>query len=182
MRRWLWWLALLTACLLSACQYGTRLSLLQIDRAALGPDRSAQQRLTLALADKSHVLENMLEIDESGLHVVGLAMGVRVYSFDYDGRQLIAGPGHLPPGLSEQQIANDLLLVFAPPDALQTALPPGWKIEEMPGTDLRIRKLLQNQQEIARIQYHAGAPWQGRTTLTWLHNGYQLILDSASEP
>ncbi len=176
-------LLLLTALLLSACSPWQDLPLLHIDTATLGPAKVVQQRLAITWDKETHVLENMMEIDAEGLRVVGLAMGVRVYSFDYDGQQLQAGPGHLPRSLSEQRIANDLLLIYAPLSALTKALPEDWHIEEQTlDNGMRLRKLLQNKEEVARIQYDAGAPWQGRCTLTQQRGDYQLILDSASEP
>ena len=176
-------LLLLMTWLLAACSPWHDLPLLQLDMAALGPARAVQQRLAITWNDKTHVLENMLEIDPDGLSVVGLAMGMRVYSFDYDGQTLQAGAGHLPAGLSEQQIANDLLLIHAPLDALNQALPAGWRcIEQTLEDDQRQRSLQQNEKTVIRVQYHAGAPWQGRSVLTHQRRGYQLTLDSASEP
>lgn len=171
------------ASMLTACGIGNDLPLLTIKPAQLGPARSVQQRLTLSWQDKTHVLESVLEMDDQTLDVVGLAMGLRVYSFRYDGQTLTAGHSHLPAGLSEAIILNDLLLIHAPLDALRQALPQGWQAEESTAhAGLRQRKITREGETALSIQYDAGAPWQGRSVLTQHRHDYQLILDSASEP
>lgn len=168
--------------LLTACN--NSLPLLQIDPAVLGPDRVAQQRMQLNWDGDTHVLENMLETGKTRLEVIGLAMGVRVYSFSYNGKTLIPGLGHLPPGLSEQRIANDMLLIHAPAAALRSALPPGWTLEESPCMPVAslCRILYYENRPVVKVEYQAGAPWQGRSRLFELQQNYQLLLDSASEP
>ncbi len=177
-------LCVLLACLLlNGCSRWNDLPLLQIDLAALGPAQVAQQRMQLSWRGETHVLENVLESGPDGLQVVGLAMGLRVYSFSYDGHALQTGPGHLPSGLSELRILNDQLLIYAPVDTLRRTLPAGWQIEEQEMDDgLRLRLLRQDQNIVISVQYHPGAPWQGRSVLIHHQQGYQLILDSASEP
>ncbi len=168
--------------LLTACHWND-LPLLQIDVAQLGAARVAQQRMLLTWGNETHVLENMLESGSNGLQVIGLAMGLRVYSFSYDGRKLQLGPGHLPNSLSEQRIANDMLLIHMPSGTLAHVLPKGWKIkEEMAGNVLKTRKLQQGEEIVTEVQYHAGAPWEGRSILIDHRRSYQLILDSVSEP
>lgn len=168
---------------LNGCGFWNDLPLLHLNPALLGPAGTVQQRLTLTWNDKTHVLENMLEINSDGLHVVGLAMGIRVYSFDYDGQILHVGPGHLPAGLSEQRIANDLLLIHAPLETLIKVLPTGWQcVEQTIYNSYRQRQLIENGEAVISVQYHAGTPWQGRSILTHHRRGYQLILDSAIEP
>lgn len=173
---------LLASMLLSACSRWNDLPLLQIDPAALGPAQVAQQRMQLSWRGETHVLENVLETSSDELQVVGLAMGLRVYSFSYDGHTLQTGPGHLPRGLSEQRIANDLLLIHTPLNALINAMPTGWQIEEQTSADGQRQRLLrQDKETLIAITYDAGAPWAGRSVLIHHRDGYQLILDSASE-
>lgn len=173
---------LLVCLLLTACDWRD-LPLLQIELAQLGPARVAQQRMLLTRGEETHVLENMLESGPDGLQVIGLAMGLRVYSFNYDGHKLQVGPGHLPTGLSEQRIANDMLLIHMPAGTLAHALPNGWQIrEEIDGIALKNRKLQQDEETVVEVQYHAGAPWEGRSILVDHRHGYQLILDSTNEP
>ncbi|MBS1157222.1 MAG: hypothetical protein H6R07_3146 [Proteobacteria bacterium] len=173
---------LLASLLLNACTRWGDLPLLQIDPAALGPAQVAQQRMQLSWRGETHVLENVLESGPDGLQVVGLAMGLRVYSFSYDGHKLQTGPGHLPRGLSEQRIANDLLLTHAPLDALVNAMPVGWQItEQTTAAGQRQRLLQQDKETVIEVKYDAGAPWAGRSVLIHHRDGYQLILDSVSE-
>ena len=172
-----------TSLLLLGCATQDELPLLQTDLSALGPEKIAQQRLQLNWHGETHVLENVLQASSDAWEVIGLAMGMRVYSFRYDGQSLHADAGHLPYGLSEQRILNDLLLIHAPQHALAHALPPGWALAEQINTRGQHERLLLHDKEVViTVQYDAGAPWSGRSVLTRHHDGYQLILDSASEP
>lgn len=173
----------LTSLLLMGCAVQDELPLLQTDLSTLGPEKIAQQRLQLNWRGETHVLENVLQASPDAWQVVGLAMGMRVYSFRYDGQTLHADAGHLPYGLSEQRILNDLLLIHLQQDALTKALPPNWELaEKINASGQHERLLLHDKEVVITVQYDAGAPWSGRSELTRHRDGYQLILDSASEP
>ncbi|MDR3410180.1 MAG: DUF3261 domain-containing protein [Formivibrio sp.] len=175
-------LLLIASLSLAACSRWNDLPLLQIDLAALGPTQVAQQRMQLTWRGETHVLENVIESSPDSLQVVGLAMGLRVYSFSYDGHTLQTGPGYLPTGLSEQRILNDLLLIHMPLTSLEQALPAGWKIKDLVAdTGLKTRQLWQGNDMAIEVQYQSETPWQGRSVLINHRHDYQLILDSASE-
>lgn len=173
----------LTALLLNGCAFQSDLPLLKVAPAALGAEKSLQQRLTLSWKEQSHVLESIMDIQDGSIQVIALAMGLRVYSLQYDGQTLTPGPGHLPAGLSETRILNDQLLIYLPAPALQQALPSGWRVQESsPSNEIKQRTLLQDGELVISIRYEAGAPWNGRSILTHNRHQYQLILDSVSEP
>lgn len=169
--------------LLAGCSLQDDLPLLKVPPTALGPEKSLQQRLTLTWGEKSHVLESVMDIRDTNIQIIALAMGLRIYSLQYDGQTLVPGPGLLPAGLSEARILNDQLVIYLPAAALQETLPSGWLMQEsrQAGETLQ-RFLFQEGELIMTIQYDAGAPWNGRSLLTNHRRNYQLILDSVSEP
>jgi hypothetical protein len=149
------------------------LPLLKIPPATLGA-KTAEQRLTIAWPGNQRTLEMALDIDADTLTVIGLALGARLFSFDYDGEK-ITETKPLPGGLSATRIANDLLLAYAPLDALRAALPTGWTIHEEQG----VRQVFLNEKLNISIHYIEGSPWQGRVVFDNHALYYQLTLDSS---
>lgn len=166
---------LLAALSLTACAsfwLAGGLPLLKIAPAALGA-RTVEQRLILAWPGEQKTLEMVLNIDADTLTVIGLVFGARLFSFDYDGEK-IAETQPLPSGLSAARIVNDLLLAYAPLDALRAALPLGWTVRET----LNERLVLHDDTPAVSVRYPDGSPWQGRVVLDNRALHYQLTLDS----
>jgi hypothetical protein len=167
---------LLTALSLTACAsfwLSGGLPLLKIPPATLGA-KTVEQRLTIVWPGKQRTLEMVLDIGADTLSVVSLAFGARLFSFDYDGRK-ITETQPLPGGLSATRITNDLLLAYAPLDALRAALPAGWTIHEEQGR----RQVFLDEKLNISIHYVEGLPWQGRVVFDNHALHYQLTLDSS---
>jgi hypothetical protein len=148
------------------------LPLLKIPPATLGA-QTVEQRTTIAWPGKQKTLETVLDIQGSTMTVIGLAFGARLFSFDYDGEK-ITETQPMPGGLSSRRIVNDLLLAYAPLDALRAALPTGWAVHEKEGA----RQVFLDGTLNISIHYSESLPWQGRAVLDNHALNYQLTLDS----
>jgi hypothetical protein len=138
--------------------------------------RTVEQRMTIAWSGEQRMLEAVLDIRADTMTVIGLAFGARLFSFDYDGEK-ITETQPLPGGMSARRIINDLLLVYAPLDALAAALPANWSVREEQG----IRRVFQNETLAISIHTVEGSLWQGRAVLDNHALRYQLTLDSREE-
>jgi hypothetical protein len=168
----------LTAC--ASFWLSDGLSLLKIAPDAF-ETRTVEQRVAIAWPGGQKTLEAVLDIHPDSLTVIGLAFGVRLFSFDYDGEKIILTQP-LRGRLSATRIVNDMLMVYAPLDALADALPTGWTVCEKQ----QMRQVFQDERLAVSIHYPEGSPWQGRVVLDNHALGYQLTLDSrevtADEP
>jgi len=166
---------LLTALCLTACTsfwLSGGLPLLKISPAMFGV-RTIEQRSTITRSDEQKTLEMVVDIRGDMLSVIGMALGARLFSFDYDGEKIVETQP-LPSGLSAARIMNDLLLIYAPLDMLRAALPANWSVLEKNGT----RQVFLGDALNLSIHYVDGSPWQGRTVLDNRTLRYQLTLDS----
>ena len=168
-------LALLAALGLTACSsfwLSGGLPLLKMAPATLGI-QTVEQRSTITWPGEQKTLEMVLDIHAGTLTVIGMSFGVRLFSFDYDGEKIVETQP-LPGGLSAARIVNDMMLAYAPLDALSAALPTGWTVHEEPG----IRQVFLDKTLNISIHYVEGLPWQGRVILDNHALSYQLTLDS----
>jgi len=168
-------LTLLAALALTACtsfRLSGGLPLLKIAPATLGI-QTAEQRSTITWPGEQKTLEMALDIHADTLTVVGMSFGARLFSFDYDGKKIVETQP-LPGGLSAVRIVNDLMLAYAPIDALSAALPARWTVHEEHG----IRQVFLDKTLHISIHYVEGLPWQGRVVLDNHALSYQLTLDS----
>lgn len=173
MKQWITVLALW----LAACNWVPGdLPLLQISPAELGTGRTAEQRLQLVWRGDARTLESVLDVSKEQVQFIGSAMGLRLFSLDFDGHQLSQGAGAgLPAALPPERIINDILLIYAPEASVRAALPDGWQLK----TQQNQRLLMHGDDPVIEVIYDAAAPWQGRTVLRHLQFSYQLTVDSA---
>lgn len=163
---------------LTACNWiPGDLPLLQIKPAELGAGRTAEQRLQLVWRGEARTLESVLDVSADSLQFIGTAMGLRLFSLDYDGHRIEQGLGAgLPAALPPERIMNDMLLIYAPEKDLRAALPAGWRLEIQQNS----RLLMHGDDPVIEVIYHAAAPWRGRTILRHLQFSYQLTVDSVN--
>ena len=167
--------ALLAALGLTACAsfwLSGGLPLLKISPATFEA-RTVEQRSALVWRGEQRTLEMVLDIRAGTLTVIGLALGARLFSFDYDGKRIVETQP-LPSGLSAARIMNDLLLIYAPLEVLCAALPANWTVHENNG----VRQVFLDEALNISIHYVEGSKWQGRTVLDNHALRYQLTLDS----
>jgi len=147
------------------------LPLLEVSPATFGA-RTIEQRSAIIWPGEQRTLEMVLDIRDGTLTVIGLAFGARLFSFDYDGKEIVETQP-LPRSMSATRIMNDLLLIYTPLDILRAALPTNWTVHEEKG----MRQVFLN--GTPNISIHVeGSPWQGRTVLDNHALRYQLTLDS----
>lgn len=144
---------------------------------ALGAERSVNQVVRGSAGDREMTLNCVVTVKDGQMTVVGLnAMGVRLFTIRYDGRdarleQSLPAPQQLTPA----RLLADLQFVFWPADALEQPLKQqGWDISDSPGT----RRLRRGGKLIAEAHYASDDPWSGRSWLVNLEYGYSLQIDS----
>jgi hypothetical protein len=171
--------ALLAALLLAACAAApppaARLGL-RLAPSALGAQISLQQHLKVERGARTDDLDAVLEVDDALVQLAGLALGQRVLSIHYDGRELKAWRHPmLPQQVRAEDVLEDLQLTLWPAAAIAQALPAGWRIED---AGLR-RTLYRNQVVVATIGYSGMPRWSGTAVLENLRYQYRLTIESA---
>lgn len=172
-------MALLAALALSGCASAppaaARLGL-RLDPSTLGESISVQQRLEVERGGSVNTLDVALEIDPARLELVGLAMGQRVLSLSYDGKDLNSWRHvMLPSQVRAEDVLEDVQLTLWPAAALRATLGAGWSIED---AGLR-RTLSKDGAPVIVIDYSGPSRWQGKVVLRNLRYDYRLSIESA---
>ncbi|MDB5776034.1 MAG: hypothetical protein JWP38_2167 [Herbaspirillum sp.] len=156
---------------------------LQLPPASLGQSLSLQQHLTVERAGRTDELDTALEIDAQQLTLVGLALGQRVMTVQYDGKELKTWRHFmLPAQVRGEDVLEDLQLTLWPAPAIRAALPRGWQLQDSAdGAGMR-RTLSFEQQPITVIAYPTAQRWGGQVVLTNLRYHYRLTITSAPDP
>jgi hypothetical protein len=145
--------------------------------ATLGASISLQQHLRVERDGRIDELDAALEIDSDRLDMVGLALGQRILTLHYDGRQLQSWRHPLvPEQLRGEDILEDLQLTLWPIDVIRQALPAGWSIDE----NGRHRTLLLDGAPVMVIDYSGEPRWSGKIELANLRYQYRLTIQSTS--
>ncbi|BCL77383.1 hypothetical protein JHS3_31190 [Jeongeupia sp. HS-3] len=167
---------LLSACLLAGCAtlLSGGLPLLQLPPAAFGGERVLEQRLTMRWPGETRTLDVVASIDDERVSLVGLALGVRLFSLDYDGK-LLRSSENVKMALPAERMLNDFLIVHAPLDALRAALPNGWHVND----SARRRVMQRDGKDAIIVDYSGDDRLQGRAQLANLPLHYQLTIDTA---
>ncbi|MBB3118902.1 DUF3261 domain-containing protein [Pseudoduganella violacea] len=143
---------------------------------ALGESISVQQHLRVERKGRSDELDVALEVDAAHIELVGLALGQRVLSLSYDGKEMKTWRHlMLPAQVKAEDVLEDVQLTLWPAEALRAALPAGWQIEER----AQRRTLSLNGETIMRIEYSAPQRWLGTVVLENLRYHYRLTIESA---
>jgi len=151
---------------------------LRLAPSALGETISVQQHLTVQRAGNTNDLDAALEVDANKVSLVGLALGMRVLSLEYDGRELTEWRhAMLPAQVRAADVLEDVQLTLWPVAEIARVLPAGWTISE---EGLR-RTLKLNGEVVATIQYSGLPRWQGTAVLDNQRYQYKLTIVSASE-
>jgi hypothetical protein len=150
---------------------------LKLPPAALGASISLYQHLSVEREGRIDELDAALEVNPERLDLVGLALGQRVLTLHYDGETLRSWRHPmLPAQLRDEDVLEDLQLTIWPVDAIRSALPAGWRIEE---TGLR-RTLLIGDVPVMVIDYSGQPRWIGKIELSNLRYHYRLMIQSVS--
>ena|SRR5712672_2214151 len=146
--------------------------------ATLQGDHTASQIVHGAFGSRELTMSCVVTVHGEMLTVIGLtALGVRVFTVHYDGKQILvdrelSAPSQLPP----ERLLSDIQLVYWPLHTLQPVLQrAGWEITEpFSGT----RRLRHGDTLVAEIHYDGADPWQGRSWLVNLQHSYTLGIQS----
>lgn len=170
-------LALLAACSSTPPAAPGRLNL-RLAPAALGATIALQQHLKVERENRTDDLDAAVEIDADHVELVGLALGQRVLTLNYNGRELTSWRHiMLPSQVRAEDVLEDLQLTLWPVEAVRAALPPGWRVEE----DGLHRTLYQGEELVATIDYSGMPRWSGKTVLDNRRYHYRLTVLSVTE-
>lgn len=179
--------ALLAGCASSASPPQARLGL-KLAPAALGASISVQQHLRVERGGRTDDMDVALQVEPEAIDMVGLAMGQRVLTLRYDGKELTSWRHvMLPSQVRAEDVLEDMQLTLWPAAAVAAALPPGWRIEETKEGEGEgaIRMLYLDDKPIMRIDYGVrkrGQPrWSGTVVLENLRYHYKLTVEFATE-
>lgn len=150
---------------------------LKLPPAALGTSVSLQQRLQVEREGRFDQLDAMLEIDDEHVGLVGLVLGLRVLSFDYDGKTFTSWRhAFLPEQVKAEDVLEDIQLTYWPAESIRAALPEGWTIEDQG----KRRILSLDDKEVMVIDYSAQPRWAGKIILSNLRYQYRLTIQSVA--
>jgi hypothetical protein len=149
---------------------------LKLAPAALGQSISLQQHLKVERGARIDELDAALEVDAARVELVGLAFGQRVLTLHYDGKELTTWRHFmLPKQVRADDVLEDLQLTLWPAEAINAALPAGWRVEDH---DLR-RTVYHDADAVTVIDYSAMPRWSGTAVLNNLTYKYRLTIQSA---
>jgi hypothetical protein len=151
---------------------------LRLAPAALGQPISVQQHLSVQRGAATRDLDVALEVDASRVKLVGLALGQRVLSLDFDGRELTEWRHPmLPVQVRAADVLEDLQLTLWPAAEIARVLPAGWTIE-----DHGLHRTLRLDGKVVTTIDYSGTPrWQGTAVLDNVRYQYKLTIESAAE-
>lgn len=164
---------------LTACstppQPAARLGL-KLPPAALGAEIAVQQHLRVERNGRTDDLDVALEADARHIELVGLALGQRVLTLSYDGKEM-ATWRHvmLPSQVRAEDVLEDVQLTLWPVEAIRAALPAGWRVEE----GSRRRTLYLDDAPVMVIDYSGDVRWRGTVVLENLRYRYRLTIQFA---
>ena len=182
--------ALIAACLallISACATPV-VQTVQIPQPRLSPQAmgavvSVAQRLTLTRTPEgrpvqTRSLETLLEIDASSLHMAAFALGQRVMTLKWDGTALTSERHPLLPAeVDAAFVLRDIQWMYAPLQALRSALPADWQVEDSG----QQRVLSHAGTPVLLIHYDGVSHWVGRSQLENRLEGYSLTIESKEQ-
>ena len=149
---------------------------LKLAPAALGQSISLQQHLKVERGARIDELDAALEVDAARVELVGLAFGQRVLTLRYDGKELTTWRHFmLPAQVRADDVLEDLQLTLWPAEAINAALPAGWRVEDH---DLR-RTVYHDADAAVVIDYSAMPRWSGTAVLNNLTDKDRLTIQSA---
>ncbi|WP_077038084.1 DUF3261 domain-containing protein, partial [Pelomonas sp. KK5] len=120
-------------------------------------------------------LDVQLEVDDTELRLAAFALNQRVLMLRWDGREL-QQQRHLmlPAEVDGARVLRDIQLAYWPREALATALPAGWSVDEQGQRRvIRMGDIVQMQ-----IDYTGQPRWQGRAEIDNRLEHYRLSIES----
>jgi hypothetical protein len=170
--------ALLAACNSTPPAQPGRLNL-RLAPAAIGTSIALQQHLKVERTGHTDDLDAALEIDADRVELVGLALGQRVLTLNYNGKELTSWRhALLPSQVRAEDVLEDLQLTLWPAEAIRAALPSDWRVED----DGLHRTLYQGDELVATVDYSGMPRWSGKTVLENRRYHYRLtVLSVATE-
>lgn len=192
-------LLLAVALALAACAGGASrraeapaaLPLPKVAPAALVPF-AAEQRLRVevtaaapaAPSPPPTAVDALLVVEPGQLHLALLLAGRRVLDLRWDGTTLTEQrAAEVPAAIASERIARDVLVAYAPLEALRSVLPPDDRIDEAVDADGgRERRWSRGGVVQLSVRYHAEPAWAGALELDNRAEHYRLAISSRPLP
>jgi len=176
--------------LLGACATTTESSQTKVDvapgvtltlpnRPPFGGDANVVQLVQAVYRDRSEIFQAIISSNDDGMTLImTVPNGPRIMSLEWRGDALRAKfEAIAPKGLSAEHMLADIMMIYAPPEALRRAISGAELTVKSDGS----RELSKAGQPIARVTYPSGLstnPWVGRAVLENIAFGYRLAINS----
>ena len=166
----------LAACATVPSRFAVELPVLQLPPSALGRTMALQQRLEFVFGREQRELDALLEVDAQQVRLAVQALGQSGVTLAWDGTTLRQTRADwLPAAVRGERVLDDLQFVHWPVEAIRSALPSGWSVDEAPdGT----RSLRQG----GSTWLHATYPDATTVELENRAEGYRLTVRSVPLP
>ncbi|MEK7319987.1 MAG: DUF3261 domain-containing protein [Pseudomonadota bacterium] len=170
-------LAVLTGCA-TVAPTRAEVPLLRLPPASLGRTLNLQQQITVQFpspqGEQTRDMIAMLEADAAHTRLAAVAGGQVLARIDWDGRDLrVTRAPWAPRELMPERILSDLQLSLWPVEAIQAALPDGWRVDATPA----MRVLRYGDEVVAEVRY----PDATTTLFTQRRDGYRLTIRTLQE-
>ena len=145
---------------------------------AAAGEHAVSQVVRGAVGDRVMTLSCVVSVKDGVMSVVGLnAMGVRLFTIRYDGKQVSVDKSFaVPDAITPDRLLADLQLVYWPLSSLQDTLKPaGFDVTEPSAGTRRLRR---GDRLIAEVHLAGADAWSARAWLVNLEHGYSLQIDS----
>jgi hypothetical protein len=150
---------------------------LEIVPAVLG-EHTVEQRLVIRWPGGERSMEAALEIAGGRLRLVMLAFGMRLAGLEYGSDGKLTEQRFVPHAPAGARMLNDLLMIAAPLEDLQRALPSSMRVTDSRVNERARREIAEGDVVQVVIDYETDSPWQGKVTFSNRALGYELLLES----
>lgn len=121
----------LAACATVPSRVAVELPVLQLPPSALGRSMALQQRLEFVFGREQRELDALLEVDAQQVRLAVQALGRSGVTLVWDGTTLQQTRADwLPATVRGERVLDDLQFVHWPVEAIGSALPVGWAVDE----------------------------------------------------
>ncbi|MBC8088909.1 MAG: DUF3261 domain-containing protein [Phycisphaerae bacterium] len=137
---------------------------------------SLQQQVKVEQAGRTVDFDAVLDVSPDMITLVGMAFSQRVFTLQYDGRQLQETRSPmLPREVQAGDVLSDLQLALWPAESVRTGLPEGWALVDSDSN----RVLSQGDTIRTSISYSSTPRWSGTISLNNQQYNYRLTVRSA---
>ena len=166
--------ATLAACAATPPRDTVSLPELRLAPAALGHELSLQQQLHFSFGQQQRDLDALLEVDAAEVRLAVQALGQSGVRLSWDGEHLQQQRAPwLPATVRGERVLADLQFTLWPAEAIRTALPAPWTLQDEGG----VRRLMRDGAVWLQVENQG----EGRYLLDNRADGYRLQIESVGQ-